>query len=426
MTEHRRPPACHYDRTHGGRVTTEHRDDCEHPDTHRGCKPCTAPHCAICGREHATNDQPQTCPGCQLKTDQDLVEIRTAYAALGTEALEGGRDGQLVAAAPIPGGAAAVLIGPTVRLNVLRVSRKTHEDHHHGDPMPPLAILAQWEDIYRAFLGHEHHAEAPATATWGQKMTGPRRATIGTAITYLRSQLPYIAQRTDGPDYHAFTRQVRDLRARLERALHNERDPERGVQCFECGDQLERRWHPRRTCVHPTPARLELQRHMYDRIEALRSIDTLRSYGLFPTSTEYGASLPPSRALVQAARMPCDQCDQGGIEDPSAGQSWECPGCRKHYDPGEYATAVRRDLIDQQMDGAGWCLLTVAADAAAEIAQRPISATTIRTWIARNDNISTACVWRPGQRFGMQIVYWPEVLDRATETRRVGRRERSA
>lgn len=399
MTEHRRPPACHYDRHLGERVTKDHRDDCPNPSDHQGCAPCTAPHCDVCGREHLTNDTPQTCPACQLRTDQDLVTIGTAYAALATEALDAGRDGRLVAAAPIPGGTAQVLRGPTVSFLDMRTFRGYTLDNHLEDhpvsertgkpidPLPPLAVLADWEDRYRTALGH-----GPAPL-----------ATVHRSVDYLRRQLPVIAQRTDGPDFHAFTVQARALRAQLERALHNERDPERGVECFECGDTLERRWRDPAPCTHSTPARRELQR--WARLgypEALSVLD------------------------VRAAYLPCGNCSQGGLDDPRAGLSWECPGCRKQYDPGEYANAVRRDLIDQQMDGAGWCLLTVAADAAAEIARRPVTAATIRTWIARGDDIGTACVWREGQRFGMQIVYWPDVLERATETRRAGRRAVSA
>lgn len=385
MTEHRRPPACHYDRAQGGRVTTEHRDDCDLPDTHRGCKPCTAPHCAICGREHATNDQPQTCPGCQLKTDQDLAELAMAYAALATEAMDGGGDGRLVAAAPIPGGTAQVLRGPTVPTPALKFTRTLVEDHHHSDPLPPLAILSQWEDLYRAFLGHT---------------PGQTRGTVTGTVRYLRTQLPYIAQRTDGPDYHAFTRQVRGLRAHLERALHDELDPEHGVECFECGDQLERRFRKATPCTHSTPARLELQR--WARLgypEALTTVDVRQAY------------------------RPCGDCDQGGITDPSAGQSWECPGCRKEYDPGEYATAVRRDLLTGGPNGDGWTHIAMAAEAVTMMTGVTFGPDRIRRWMDRGQ-VSGVCQWRAvvrrgvltGTQNGLRLVLWTDVRDRAAES----------
>ena len=81
MTEHR-PPACRYDRGLGECVTRGHRDDCTTPDQHRGCLPCTAPHCVVCGHEHLTNDQPQTCPTCLGKVREDLDTIPPAFTAL--------------------------------------------------------------------------------------------------------------------------------------------------------------------------------------------------------------------------------------------------------------------------------------------------------------------------------------------------------
>lgn len=394
MTDHR-PPGCHYDRGLRYRVTTDHADNCpggQHCPGQRGCQPCEEPHCAICGREHATYAAPQTCPECQGKVDDDLADIQAAYTALAVEAVAAGGDGRLIAAAPIPGGDAQVLIGPTVRLDVVRVSRTFLKDHavdkhgHTHDPIPPLAVLAQWEDMYRAYLDH---TRAP-------------RASIAGSIRYLRDQLPYIAQRVDGPDFHAFTKQVRKLRSQLEHALHDEREPERGVECFECGDQLVRRIRDPKRCRHSTKAR--------------RWVQTLASYGLQIHGTEW-----------HAARLPCNTCaehGQGGVDDPAAGKSWECPGCRKQYDVGEYTHAVRRSLLDDT-EGSGWCTLQAAAAAAADITGRPISAPTIRVWINRGDDIAIACGWRMGARNGVQVVYWPDVLRRATERRTKPTREAS-
>jgi hypothetical protein len=68
---------------------------------------------------------------------------------------------------------------------------------------------------------------------------------------------------------------------------------------------------------------------------------------------------------------------QGGIDDPTAGHSWECPGCRKTYDPGEYVAAVRLDLA---ADNAGWPTI---AHAAATLAEHPVSEKTIRGWVEK-------------------------------------------
>lgn len=381
-----KPQPCHYDRGLRMRVTRRHADTCTRDDRcpgHDGCQPCDQRHCVVCGREHTTTATPQTCPECQRKVDDDLVDIQTSYALLAREAVAAGGDGQLVAAAPIPGGDAQVLIGPTVRLDMLRTSRTMSVDHRRGDPLPPLAVLAQWEDMYRAWLDHDR----------GQ------RASISRAIGYLRDQLPYIAQKTGGPDWFAFTRQVRKLRSQLEHARHDEQEPERGVECFECGDRLVRRIRSPRLCRHSTPAR--------------RWVRTLTSYGLAVYASE-----------IQAARLPCEACQkagQGGVDDPRPGRSWECPGCRREYGANEYSHAVRRSLLEEG-DGTGWCSLQAAADAAADISMRPVSPQMIRVWIARKADIRVCCAWSPGVRSGVQLVYWPDVLTRATEPRTQRRR----
>lgn len=416
MSDTKRPPRCDYSREFNMRVTREHRDDCPNPADHRGCAPCTAPHCLVCGRAHASNDHPDTCPTCISKIRQDLASIRSSYAALATEALAAGNDGKLIAAAPIPGGDAQVLIGPTVRLDMLRTFRKySNADWVRSDPLPPLAVLAQWEDIWRTWLHHPIK----------------KRATLGAAITYLDQQLDYAASHatTQGaPDWIQFTRQIRKLRASLEDALHDERDPERGVECFECGGTLVRRFRTARRCRHSTKARRKLEQALRRQQEGqvwLRTLGTYPELGP-PSRRDTNRATPPPRSLIAEARQPCARCagHQGGIANPSAGQSWECPDCRKHYDPGEYATAVKRDLLDRNDDELGWCTLQIAADAAADMTKRPISVRTIRTWIERGDPIGIACFWKPGQRVGVQMVFWPDVLERASEQR--GRRARKA
>lgn len=394
MTEHR-PPACHYDRDLDQRVVTgHHRDDCPNISDHRGCAPCTAPHCTVCGRTHATNDHPVTCPTCQGKVDQDLAELTAAYDALAVEATDAGSDGRLVAAAPIPGGTAQILRGPTTnRIRTYRgwKAEDYHRDHpvsdrtgRPTDPIPPLAILAMWEDTYRAWLGH-----APAAT-----------ATVAGAVAYLRRQLPDLAQQTDGPDWHTFTTQMRELRSHLEHTLHDGRDPERGVECFECGETLVRRWRRAAPCPHNTPARTELHRW---------------------ASLGYPEAL--TAADVRAAYQPCGRCDQGGIENPSAGQSWECPGCRKDYDPGEYATAVRRDLLTGGPDRDGWTHIAMAAEAVTMMTGVTFGPDRIRRWMDRSQ-VAAVCRWRAERRGGvlvsvqngLRLVLWTDVRDRAEES----------
>lgn len=388
---HEGPEPCHYDRDRGERVTRRHRDDCESPATHRGCAPCTAPHCVVCGREHLDNAHPVTCEPCVIAICGDLDEILTADALLAIQAVEAGCDGRLVAAAPIPGGDAAVLRGPSVRLDALRVAKGMApavlaEYHHKRDPIPPLAVLAQWEDMWRQ---------------WRKHPLPQHRATLPRAIAYLRDQVPAMAQQTGGgPDWLKFTRQLQRLRTRLEHQLHDEREPEHGVECFECGDTLVRRFRVAALCQHPTPARLVLG---------------------FWLGLDYPEAIAP--ADVRQARMPCGACSQGGLDDPAAGQSWECQGCRKAYDSGAYATAVRRDLLDADA-GDGWTHVTMAAEAATTLTGHLVPASTVRKWMDRG-KVAALCVWRCKQDptdgtlapvpWGMRLVFWPDVADAAVE-----------
>jgi hypothetical protein len=418
MTETRRPPACHFDRALGMRVITKHRDDCpsrltddgECPADARGCAPCTAAHCLICSREHATNDRPDTCAECIGHVREDLTQLAADYQALAVEAIAGGGDGRLVAAAPIPGGNAAVLHGPMVRLDQLRTGRGyTTEDmaeiHHRKDPVPPLAVLAQWEDMWRAWFGHARGG----------------RATVAGAVRYLCEQLDHMAngQGGKGPDWLAFTKQVRTLRAGLERALHDEQEPERGVECFECGDRLVRRFRDPKRCRHSTPARVELQRAL---VRQLGGQDWLRIVGSYPEvhvmEGDLAAARGPSAALVAAARRPCAKCveRQGGLDDPRAGRSWECPGCRKQYDVGEYVTAVRRDLIE----GEGWTHAGAAAAAATDVVGMVVTDTLVRKWAERLQ-VRSVCAWSLdpktglGRRSPQRLVFWPDVAEKANE-----------
>jgi hypothetical protein len=392
VTDTRKPPACHYDRALGERVTREHRTDCrsQHdgqcPAAGTGCAPCTAPHCIVCGREHTNNDHPDTCPACVGRIRDDLTDLQTSYTDLHREALDAGHDGHLVAAARIPGGTAQILIGPTVRLNMMRTGRgltsiELAEDHHRGDPIPPFAVLAQWEDIYRSWLGHPR----------------ARHASVASSITYLAGQLDAIANHVTetAPDFLAFTRQIRALRASLERALHDEQEPERGVECFECGDRLVRRFRDPKRCRHSTPAR-----------EWFRTCLHLVSLG-YP-------ELMPNPAEARAARVPCENCSQGGLDDPTAGRSWECPGCRKEYTPGEYATAMRRDLLENGDEGDGWTHITMAADAASTLVGLQVPAATVRKWMDRG-KVGALCEWKPGRPWGTRLVYWPDVAVEAVE-----------
>lgn len=411
MTETRKPPRCHYDRALAVRVTTAHRDDCPHeqgtgdcPAAGRGCAPCTAPHCLICGREHATNETPDTCPECLGKIHQDLAELARDYTDLATEAIAGGHDGHLAAAAPIPGGTATVLRGPAVRLEQMHTFRGYASAHLKNDPIPPLAVLADLEDTWRAWFGH-----TPAT-----------QASVAGALRYFNDQLDHMANglAPGAPDFLAFTRKIRDLRAQLERALHDEQEPEQGVECFECGDRLVRRFRDPKRCRHKTPARVELQRALVRQAEGQAWLRVAASYPELPIlERDLAAARGPSASLIAAARRPCAACQlqrggQGGITDPTSGQSWECPGCRKEYTLGEYHNAVRRDLLN---DEHGWTTLSNACAAVATLTGAVLGDKTLRGWIGRgwvDSRFEQTKIGLPGVR----VVFWPDVM---REARRV-------
>lgn len=117
------------------------------------------------------------------------------------------------------------------------------------------------------------------------------------------------------------------------------------------------------------------------------------------------ARRPPALRRVREA-------GQGGIDDPSAGRSWECPGCRKEYTPGEYVNAVRRDLLDDTGDTDGWTDIGVAAAAASTLVQVPISEDRLRKWADRG-KVASCCPWTEGRHWGARLVLWPDVAEEA-------------
>ncbi|WP_435744936.1 hypothetical protein [Nocardioides sp. SYSU DS0663] len=428
MTD-RRPKPCHHDRHLGQRVTRDHRDDCP---THTGgpcpgadgCAPCTAHHCVLCSYRHLDNDHPLTCTDCIAVVREDLEEIRWLSRHLRFQAVRGGRDGRLIAAAPIPGGDAMVLMTRAgADRDDLTWSPHLDDDHRADDVVPVLLPLTAWNQTIRAHYGHA--LPAPPTVT-------------GTTH-YLADRLTDLAQDTTGGiDWQRFTTDMAAVRRQLERVLHDEQDPEQGVACFECGDRrLVRKFARPRPCRHTTPERAWV-----------REGDRLVDLG-YP-------ELAPNALERRLAQQPCGRCDQGGIADPSVGQSWECLGCRKQYDPGEYANAVRRHLLTAGPSGDGWTHIAMAAEAATTMTQVVVAPSTVRRWMDRNQVLSV-CRWvssvdgarevpaapgparggRPGhdqlvKAFagrvhgspGLRLVFWPSVSEQAA--RMVERAERAA
>lgn len=364
-------------------VIGEHDDDCAGQDC-SGCLPCRAAHCVVCARSHATAATPVTCTECVSKIREDLDRVADLAPRLRDEAVSGARDGRLAAAAPIPGGAAMVLIGPGVPVDDVHMSREYPEIHLPRDVQNPSTVLRGWAARWAEWFGHARPLGVTASAD------------------YLDTHLTTITQATSGgtragdpPSVSGFSYDISRLRVAVERVLHDEDAPERGVECFDCGEQLVRRFADPTPCRHDTPARVWLR--------------TLIGYGL-----------PVWTVEVRAARVPCGRCTQGGIVDPSPGLSWECPACRRSYTPGEYARAVRSELMDRSEVDAGWSDVGMAADAAATLVGHAVSAKTVRVWADRG-NVASMCVWTPGRCWGRRLVFWPDVAERAA---RIGGRHR--
>lgn len=397
MTDHK-PKPCHYDRALEQRIT-------------RDGEPCPQPHCVICRRRHLDTSHPLTCDECVGEVRTDLFDILWSCRHLRWQAVRGGSDGSLVAAAPIPGGDALVMIARAgADYDDLIWYPKLDADHR-GVVVPPLLPLMGWEHQWRTYLGHRQRS-APQP---GQTIRSPLTA----VIHYLSEHLTRMAQATDGPDWPGFARGIGDLRRQLEAVLHDEQAGEEGVSCFECGDTLVRRFGKPRPCRHRTPARVHLEEQQARAETGRVWLRTVLSYPELgaPSYAEYRAARPPTSAEESAARVPCAKCagsreGQGGIEDPSVGQSWECVGCRKRFTPGEYAHAVRRDLLESGPDGDGWTHVTMAAEAASTQTGIVFPPATVRRWMDRG-RVGAMCRWTPGSRWGLRLVFWPDVADQA-------------
>lgn len=431
------PAPCHYDPDLATRTATgRHTDTCptqqadDHgrtgpcPSRHGSCAPCPHPHCASCGYRHLDPQDrahPLTCPTCIGQTRDDLAETRWLCRHLRWHAARGGHDGRLLAAAPIPGGDAQVLIGPTSGDgNDLIWSATIDEDHHAKDVVPPLLPLAIWDTKVRRHLGHQV----------------PPRPTVASITGYLEDQLTVLAQ-DRGFDWLGLVTDVAALRRQLERVLHDESEPERGVGCFECGDRLVRRFGKPQPCRHRTPGRDRLAAVVAGARAAAEYVAQVRARGEEPSYAELRAARRrPTSGEESAAREPCDACrssrtGQGGLEDPSVGQSWECPSCRKQYTPGEYAQAVRRDLLTSGPGADGWTYVTMAAEAASTQTGLPIAQGTVRKWAERG-RVTSCCRLTVAKVAGelrvtpspLRLVFWPDVADAAAElVRRTGELE---
>jgi hypothetical protein len=245
---------------------------------------CDHRHCEVCHR-HLEAAEIGTCWLCIGRVRRDLVAIVDLVAMLPEHALRAASHGRLVAAEPIPGGDAIVMLG--------RGSEGLSEDGttNVGDPEPPAWILGWWEEVFRQSL-----SLGSRRPPWQR----PADATIADAQEFLGNHLEWAAHYHAG--FHRFARDLAGCRRHLESLLHAGDAPMEGVACFECGETLRRDYRAPRPCS--CPAR------------------------------------PVSGPGVSAWDRNHADHDQGGLSNPDPDYGWYCPRCTREYSPGEYRLAV--------------------------------------------------------------------------------------
>jgi hypothetical protein len=371
--------ACHRRPGDGRALTGQHDDDCTDLKC-RGCQTCPEPHCGVCGNEHATNAHPLTCAGCVGEVREDLAVVVELSRHLWDQAVNGGNEGRLLAAAPIPGGDPLVLVSPggwglgQFRQMVHRLGHTdaggepapldvSHlDDERASDPEPPLLVLASLEEMWRSILGQPQATE---------------RATIRRAAAYLNQNLTWAAQRRD-IDMLEFVSTLRGLRSRLENTLVDGERLSKGVECFGCGRVLTRAYHPPRPCRHVAEAKAQ-------GITAAAWIRTVETYPeLVPRKIRAKHDIRSEHAL----------CKQGGLSEPDVTTGWECRTCKRQYTAGDYARAVMHQTSNAQ----GWVTAVLASQATG----RPIR--TVHSWIYRR-KVPACCELRTHAL----MVWWPDV-----------------
>lgn len=142
----------------------------------------------------------------------------------------------------IPGGDALNMLGPAANLEAWQHRYETLEDAGFGPHQDyvydqidvddhPLLVLAGWEDVIR------DHRNQPSDL----------KATVNRAADYIRGQLDWLIGYSDHdtPNFlpiDALVADLRRVRARLERLLHDGEQVDRGVPCMKCGEDLVKVW----------------------------------------------------------------------------------------------------------------------------------------------------------------------------------------
>jgi hypothetical protein len=290
---------------------------CPNPDTCRGCAPCPDNHCAVCSVEHTDDTHPVTCPECVAAIRDDLKALPGLCVQLRRHARLG--NSLRLAAAPIPGGEATVMIGPATKA---AHSRAYYEEGHRpqctnpackgcldashkadewdGDANTPMLVLVQWEDAWRDTLG------SPTQ----------KRPHLRDAIKYLGDHLTLMAQRHD-PPIGDFAEELATLRHHLEEVLGDGVRNQPGAPCVHCGTALVQLSSKPRACKHRVLA------------------DEVAKLAKDPRFNLMALCLAYPHMAVEHMR-----CDQGGLRD-----TWQCLRCRRRYTDDQYRYAVGSEYI---------------------------------------------------------------------------------
>lgn len=211
-------------------IKGQHNDECEWPETCKGCLPCGANHCRVCSKEHHDG----TCAECLGGVRDDLHAIGTLSGKLAGEAVVKGVNSEAFAllspaADPEAWGhiTTSLHVGrlPVGYLRCDRCNRPYPCDKHADGDMHPLFVLGTWDFVWRDALEHETD----------------ETLTIASGIRYLDQQMTYMAGFEDAP-FEDFARDLRKCRAHLEAVLHDGEQRDEGVPCMACKRPLKRVW----------------------------------------------------------------------------------------------------------------------------------------------------------------------------------------
>lgn len=197
---------------------------------------CPERHCIVDNR-HLADDEAQTCIGCLGRARGDLVVICECYALLPAELVDaGGVSFEPIPSGsgepPMPGGDVLVMLADG------NVGGGDPNIESPADPVPPVALLASWEDDIRKLRGF--------------KAAGA--ATMTTCSSFLDRNLSWAAQEHPAFDELAFD--LRRLRRRLEAVTKAGDALDRGgrIPCPECETPLVRHYRDPRPCQHESAA----------------------------------------------------------------------------------------------------------------------------------------------------------------------------